>query len=399
MKDILNKLRADFEYLTGEDYTGLVRAIGMGFASRLSEFSSKLKFIEKQAFASTADKDYLYLHSGQLVPPKAVSIAKGSVVFTGSSGAVIPVGTRLSDENNTYITTVRGVITPRTIVVIVTSVVGNIVTATCEEGMLNRVVIDGVPTNVSISNGNIIFESTKYKVGDQPSVNISDSSAINVVATSKGDSSNKPHGYVLKLSTTLPGIDSLCNSYEISGGDDPETLEQYRARVLHSLSQPQAPFNVAHIIHAVYDAVPSIKHIWIKGGEVAEGVVAVYALNSKLTLTSSERNTITGILDGMRPAQMKPDNIRVTAPSIHNTEVVIRDIFPADDTMKNEVTKNVETLFRADLFEKGITKQNIESVIYRTTNGNQRVESFVVDAGQCSPVTAGFWKLTGVKFT
>jgi hypothetical protein len=60
MKDILNKLRADFEYLTGEDYTGLVRAIGMlslvptGITAPLDPVNTTEPFAIETAFGGTS---------------------------------------------------------------------------------------------------------------------------------------------------------------------------------------------------------------------------------------------------------------------------------------------------------------------------------------------------------
>lgn len=402
MKSILSKLKSDFEYLTGESYTGLVRAIGMGFASRLSEFASKLRFIEKQAFVSTADRDYLYLHSGQLVPPYARGTAKGQVIFTGQATADFGAGIELTDGKNSYFTTARGEIT-RTILPLNTiAVKDGVVTATWAEYTPKEIVIGGVTVPVSVSNGVMEFESSRYtSVASVPKeVTVIMSAPINVVAREAGGNANRPRGYSLKTTTTVPGVDSICKVESLSGGTDPQTVEQYRAEVIHFLANPQAPFNVANIIDSVTKAVPSVKqHVWVKGGEVAEGTVVVFAMNSTFTLTATEMTNITGVVEGMRPAQMRPENITVAVPTIHTKEVVIKDMLPADDTMKDNVTKNIESLFRADLFEKGITKQNIESVIYRTTNGKQRVQSFIVEAGECAARTTGFWKLTGVKFT
>jgi len=79
MNDIFERLKVDFQYITGFMYKGLVASIGLGFASRLEEFASKLGFIEKQAFISTADKEYLYLKTGRLLPPKPALTAGGKV--------------------------------------------------------------------------------------------------------------------------------------------------------------------------------------------------------------------------------------------------------------------------------------------------------------------------------
>jgi len=402
MKNILEKLRSDFEYLTGENYTGLVRAIGMGFASRLSEFSSKLRFIEKQAFAATADQDYLYLHSGQLVPPMAKGIAKGQVIFTGLFGESLLIGIELTDGKNTYITTSGGGITRTVIPIRALTVKDGVVTASCPYYTPTEIMVDGETIPVSVVNEIMTFESTKYSaIKDVPGeVSAVMSPPINIIAKEAGGNANRDRGYTLKTTTTIPGVDSLCKVESLSGGTDPQTIEQYREEVLHFLANPQAPFNVANIIDSVVKAVPSVKgRVWVKGGEVVEGTVVVYAINSTFTLSASEITNIRSVVEGMRPAQMRPENIAVMQPEVADIEVIIKDLSPSDDTMKDEVTKNIKSLFSTDLFEKAITKQNIESVVYRTTNGKQRVQSFSVAKGWVTVANGVFCKLSDVKFT
>ena len=71
----------------------------------------------------------------------------------------------------------------------------------------------------------------------------------------------------------------------------------------------------------------------------------------------------------------------------------VEDLSPSDEEMKDEVRKNIEYLFDVDLFEKGIKQEDIESMIYRTERGLERVESFNVLEGECLSEPHTFWKL------
>ena len=93
MTEILKKIKTDFEYYTGASFRGLIYALGSSFASRLKEFEDKLEFMKKNAFISTADKDYLYLNASSLLPPEAPQKAKGYITVYGSRGIEIPTGT------------------------------------------------------------------------------------------------------------------------------------------------------------------------------------------------------------------------------------------------------------------------------------------------------------------
>ena len=49
-----------------------------------SSKEEKNKFIEKNAFIATADKDYLYLSASAMLPPNPAEVASGIVVFYGA---------------------------------------------------------------------------------------------------------------------------------------------------------------------------------------------------------------------------------------------------------------------------------------------------------------------------
>ena len=50
------------------------------------------------------------------------------------------------------------------------------------------------------------------------------------------------------------------------------------------------------------------------------------------------------------------------------------------------------------MFEKTITQANLEAIIYKTTNGAEKVESFTLIDGWKTAENYKFWKLINVIF-
>lgn len=399
MNDILQKLRSDFEFLTGESYAGLVKSIGMGFASRLSEFNSKLRFVEKQAFVSTADKEYLRLHTGHLLDIYPATTAKGRVVFFGAEGATAPVGLEIGDETATYRITEKAVIAKKTFTGNASVNAGVVTLPPNLEIPSCSCIANGVPVEATSSLLGFSFSSDAIAQGNAITIEVVVSAPVRAVCLSDGKKGNREFSDELSTSTTIEGFSSASKVLSMVGGKDEEGVEAYRTRALRFLAEPQAPFNSASIRNLILDRIPSIKYAWVVGGEVHEGRVSVYLLNYDLSITEVEQTRAKELVESTRPPNMRPETITVSPPSVETKDVVIKDLFPADDIMKAEVKKNIEYLFATDLFETGVTKSNIESVVYRTVNGTQRVQSFTVQSGDCAKKDRTFFKLGTVTFS
>lgn len=398
MKDILDKLKTDFEYYTGGRYVGLVKAIGAGFASRLSEFTSKLGFIEKQAFISTADKDYLYLHAGNLLEPKPSLVSVGFVVFFGELGAIIPTGTQIQDDDSDFKTLSDDVI-------INYEFTGNVVVVDERASLPANTevpscvcVVNGVIKNAISSIGSFSFEAGNLVDGEAVIVQVNKSGLVSVECTVAGILGNRELSDELKTKTTLEGINKELGVINISGGEDAEAVEDYRARVKYWLSNPQAPFSENHIREHLLNEVPTLKYVWIKGGDFEEGKVKIFVLNETDSLSQEESDRVVELTGNIKPAQMNPDFITVQLPVISVINVVIADLLPSHNEMKDEVRKNIEYLFDTDTFEKGISVNQIESTIYGTEFAGERVTSFSVVSGSFVPTTDTYWKLGSVVF-
>lgn len=398
MQEILDKLKADFEYYTGGRYIGLVKAIGAGFASRLSEFLSKLGFIEKQAFVSTADKEYLYLHAGNLLEPKPSLIAEGFVVFFGELGAIIPTSTKIQDDNSDFKTLADDVIINH-------EFTGNV---TVLDGVASLPPQTEVPSCVCVVNSiskvatssidSFSFEAGNLLDNDFVTVQVNKSNLVPVECTEAGILGNRNFSDELKTKTTLEGINKELGVINIAGGKDAEAVEDYRERVKFWLSKPQAPFSENHIRDFLLNGIPTLKYVWIKGGDFEEGKVKIFVLNQSDSLTQEESDKAVELVNIIKPAQMNPAFITTMLPLIETINVVIEDLLPAHDEMKNEVRKNIEYLFNTDTFEKGISVNQIESTVYGTEFAGERVTSFTVVSGQFVSTPDTYWKLGSVVF-
>lgn len=398
MQEIYDKLKIEFEFITGYIYKGLVSTLGAMFASRLSEFSDKLETIKKNAFISTADKDYLYLHGTEALPPYSAETATGLAVFYGSNGAVIPSGTELKNDTATFKTLSDSTISLLTLTGTVT-VSGTIATLSIANQLTNTAgSVNGVTKQLAIINSSTIqFEAGLLVAGD--SVTIEVYRAIgSVTALNSGISGNISLNGALQLKQTIAGVNTDLGVLEISGGKDDEAVEDYRQRVLHFQSNPQAPFGKPNIIENIKNKMPTIKFVWVKGGEYIEGQVLLIGINKSYSLSVNEQQQMLANTIAIKPAQMSDAAISVAVPTITGVNIVIQDLLPASDGLQLEIIKNIQFFFDGDMYEKDVTQSNLEAIIYKTTNGAEQVASFILVSGWQVSTPNTFWKLNNVIF-
>ena len=398
MQEIYNKLKTDFFYATGLEYRGLIASIGAGFASRISEFTSKLDFIKKQSSISTADKDYLSLLAGGLVPPKASEKATGNVIFYGEAGTTIPIGTELKTDDAEYVTTTAGTIDHISKAGTVSIANGKASFNYPSHQLTNcKGSVDGVEKHiVIIDQDNVEFEAGRLVDGQQILLDIDRSTGITVEAKEAGSNGNVKFNNVLKTKTTLAGIDISVGVLEITGGKDIEDTEEYRKRVLDFLRNPQSPFNSRNIEAVCKNAIKTLRFVWVERPRAGE--VVVVGLNHNGTLTADEISRMTATTKSIAPAQMDQQSISAQAPSIVDIQVVISNLVPNSDGLRTEIEKNIKTLYDVDTYEKGISDQEISSTIFKTANGSEKVESFNLVSGGTTATDDTFFKYTGTTF-
>lgn len=398
MNSIFDKLKTDFEYITGSKYIGLVRALGAGYASRLSEFLGKLSWIEKQAFIETADADYLYLHGACLLEPKGSEVAEGYVVFYGDEGKEVPIGTVLSGREVEYITTSKEVV-KRFEISGQASVVEGVAYMPKNAELTSCVgLVNGVPKNITANDDAISFDAEGVSNGQAVNIVVKKTAPVSVKCVEAGAKGNVAYGEEVKTKVTIEGIDRYAGSIGILGGKDEEGVEEYRKRLKFFMANPQAPFNENNIRSVLLEMMPTLKRVWVKSSELEDGIAKVFAINHNNDLTEQESDRIVGLVQGIKPIHVKSENILAGKPIIKTANVVIRGLHPSHEKMKNQIRKNIEFLFSTDMFERGMTIDEIESMVYRTEFNGERVERFEVVSGSCSKEKHTLWLLGSVTF-
>jgi len=402
MEDIFKKLKTDFEFITGFVYKGLMQALGAGFASRLSEFTDKLDFIKKQAFIATADKDYLYLNASELLPPKSAETAEGLVSFYGDNGAVISANTELKDDVGTF--TTKSDVTISEIIINGTATVTNgIAQITASNQITNTsALVNGITKDITIVDGNTIqFEAGIIITGDAVQI-ILYTALASVIADKEGIEGNRVLNDVLRLKTTLEDVNTEAGVVEIIGGIDDEDVEDYRQRVIYFKANPQAPFSAPNIEAKIKDENNTIRFVWVKGGEVVEGEVNAVCLNKDYGLTTNESTNALASMVSIKSASTAENALSTSVPTVQGFDIVIENLLPASDGLKEQIEKNLRYYFLeskdADFYEKEITAGNIESTIYKTTNGAEETQSFTLVSGSQISEENKFWKLENVIF-
>lgn len=398
MNNIFEKLKVDFQYITGYIYKGLIASLGAGFASRLAEFQSKLSFIEKQAFISTADKEYLYLKAGRMLPPLPPETAEGFVVFYGENGAVVPQGIELKDDNGTFKTLTEAEISTTTLNGTVSVADGIAVMVYISHEITNcSGEVNEVPKDITVVDVDTLqFEAGNLVNGQAVTVTTRHTAIVPIIADESGIASNRELNDILKTKVTVENVDKEVGIILVAGGKDEEGVEEYRTRVEDYMTNPQSPFNDNNIKYVNLNSIKTLKYVWVESP--IEGEVKVVSLNQNFGLTAEEQESIMTATKSIAPAQMDKTAITVALPTVADIQVVIQDLSPASDGLKSAVEKNIKYIYEVDMYEKGISSSLLEATIYKTTNGAEQVESFTLVSGQTAPTDDTFWKYTGTTF-
>lgn len=207
--DLVADLEAAIDaYIPGADARAPVSVLGALakiVAGPIDGLYAYLAWLAQQMYPSTADIEALREHGRTFgVAEHAASYATGLVVFSGVSGGVIPAATRLRADSGVQYLTDAAI-----------------------------AIVDGAAT-------------------------------VPVVAAAPGMAGNLAAGTVVRLVSPIAGVNAAAavGSAGLSGGADPETTEQYRARVLARTQNAPAGGSEADYKRWVWDIYPSAR-VWV----------------------------------------------------------------------------------------------------------------------------------------
>jgi len=305
---IVSRIESDMESrLTGNISLlrrGILRVLARVFAGAVHILYGYLEYLSEQLFATTAELTYLNrigLMFG--VTRKAASFAEGTLTFDGDDSTVIPEGTRVIREDG-------------------------IEYETTEEG--------------TISGGFV---------------------EVDGIAVEAGTSGNASPGQTVDLVEPIVGVDSVNITTLFQGGEDEESDDDYRARILLRIQTPPAGGTAADFVRWAKE-VSGVDNAWCFPAFPGPGQVTVVYKGTAAIATVQE------YLEARMPV--------TTDLTVQGTDDLDVDfqigITPNTQAFRDAITANLTQLFE----EVAAPGENILISAVRNAISTSGVDNYVI---------------------
>jgi uncharacterized phage protein gp47/JayE len=370
IQEVSNQVRADVQSQLPEvnpylDSTLLVAMIN-GFVGRAYDNYDQLRIIIPNLFPDTADDDFALMWGAIFgITPNPATPSLGPVSFTGIAGSQVPINSILNDkQGNQYNLTENVDIVQQSINVISLSAVGNTVTAiTSDNHNLasgNIVTISGaVPSAYNVTTPVTVtgLNSFIYTLTTSPTTPATGTILAtytngtgDVQSLDTGADTNLAGGSQLSFSTPVAGVDNtaVVEFEGLSGGTDTESLNDFRARYLERIRNPNTPFNVATII-ATAKEVPGVTRVFVAETTPSLGQVTVRFTRDNdpsIIPTPTEVQTVKNQILTIKPANMQDQDVIVEAPIPRVVNFIFQSLTPDTSTMRDAVNNSLDEFFK-----------------------------------------------------
>ncbi len=253
-----------------------------------------LFWIYAQAFAHLADGDQLDRHGQEIgVFRKPATFANGLVIFTGTSGTVIPQGT------------------------------------------LIQTVSDRVE-----------YQTTQ-------DVTLAGPTLVSVTAIVAGSAGNQESGVPLELVSPIVGVDTVRTFGAISEGVEIEGDEEYRARILYKKrNPPQGGADADYVIWAT--SVSPVTDCWVFPQYPEANSVTLRVANYNATPPVLSPSEVQDVVDYVTDRSRKPVTADVRVASVQVSAIVVRaQIRPYNTATMAAADTELRDLFSARAKSQG----------------------------------------------
>ena len=182
-----------------------------------------------------------------------------------------------------------------------------------------------LPSGSLFSQASVNYQSTEQiVVGSGPS-------QVAVEALTPGTIGNLLAGSTITLTTPPPGLDSTATVIEMEGGNEPETDDQLRARILLRIREPPMGGDAKDYVQWTL-SIPGVTRAWSYPREMGMGTCTVRFMMDDLRSanngfpTPDDVANVAAYLDTVRPVAVK--DFFVEAPIPHPINVHITYLNP-----------------------------------------------------------------------
>jgi uncharacterized phage protein gp47/JayE len=253
-----------------------------------------LSYLIEQQFEDTADENYFSRRASiRGIPKKLATKAGGTAQVNGFEGAAISAGTVLQrSDNERYVVSIG---------------------ATIEQG----------------------------------------SAIVDIEAENTGSLANTSEGEELQFVTPIAGIESQAISKEIVGGEDEESLESHRSRVLEQIREPPHGGNISDYKQWAKATVGvSVGEVWPQSKWLGSGTVGVFFILENGDIpTDAQVLVVQTHVEQEAPVTA---DVYVMAPTESLVDISISGLTPDTPTVRAAINAELADLFiRSAVVENG----------------------------------------------
>lgn len=403
LQEIISRMLTDAQTLLPESNPYLpnsfFQALLISVAGRNYENNQQLESMIKLLFIGTTSDGFL-VNWGAVynLTRKSSASASGNVTVEGSVGGLIPNGSILTSQSGIQYKTLSNASIQETTLNVTLSRTGSVVTATTASThpyatgtvvtMSDATYVDynGSPTITVLDNLNFTYTITTEPPVSASAVSQAFVASIGVESTEFTSAANLDSGGVLTFQDSFPVIDD--NNAKVQygglvGGQDDESSDDYRARLLLRVQNPPANFSTSQIEQQA-KLIDGVTRVRVLGTAPAVGFVTVYFVRDddmNIIPTPTEVLEVKDKLLEILPAPMLKENLIVSAPTPVLVDFQFAAVSPDIDSLKTAIAANLTQFFKDNSeIGKFITEVAYNSAIYNTIDPvtGAQVESFTL---------------------
>lgn len=372
-----------------------IRSMIIGYAGRFSENYLQLNNVRNSLFIGTSLDNFLD-EWGKVynIPREAAASSGGFVTATGTVGAVIPQNEPLSSPDGIlYETQTETTIATQSLNVTLSraGAVVTVVTAsphTFASG-LNVTISGALSTEYNGTFSILVIDDTTftYTIQTTPStpdsgVASADVASIEVIASSFGEITNQVSGTNLTFSNLITNVASiaLVQADGLAGGNDQESADDYRTRIIFQVTNPGADNSVNGIKNLLF-TINGITRIFVIEGVGTYTVYFVRDNDPNIIPTPFELEQARQLLiaDDYRPAHLPASSIFVLAPTPVIVDFTFTSLTPNTSTMQEAIIATLTLFFKEESqLATDIEELQYTCAIFNTVDPNtgQKVSQF-----------------------
>ncbi len=357
-----------------------LNAIIIGTAGRAFDIYNQIQALQNQLFINTAEGAFLE-EWGDLggITRNAASQSKGKVAVTGTASTVIPAATLLqSDAGLQYSTAGDETISVVSVFISSITLSGQTATVTTvsEHHYGDGMTVTTSGANEAEYNGAFVIVVTSltaytYTVVGTPATpatgtitSTSTLADVEVTSIDFGKETNQVKGHHISFVTPIAGADdnAIVQFEGLTGGEDIESDDDLRKRIIDHFANPPSNFNPAQIEQKAKE-VSGITTVFVEKITPDVGEVTVWVMkynDDNVIPTSDDTNNVKDKIVEILPAHVDPVDVHVVPPTGIPVAFKFNSILPNTSSMKDAVRASLLEAFR----EKAIVGEDFLKIAY-----------------------------------